>query len=298
MDTIFTDMKSYYDILGVQRNVDDKHIRKAFRALARKYHPDLNPNNDNAAEKFKQINEAYEVLSDKSKRKQYDLYGDNWKHADRMNKAQSGFSGSTGHAWDFQSGSNPFGSSTDDLFGGLGDFIRRGKQSPGNTRLDAAVDVTLEEAFTGAKRNVTISSNGRDRRIEVTIPPGVDTGSVIRIRPGDRQELLLKVTVLSHRRFARKGSDLTVEVDVPMEDTILGGEIDVQTMRAKVRLKVPPESQNGQRIRLLGEGMPKLGSSDVRGDLFVVVRPKMPIDLTNDMKELISRYRDLKLQNR
>ena len=127
MDTIFTDMKSYYDILGVQRNVDDKHIRKAFRALARKYHPDLNPNNDNAAEKFKQINEAYEVLSDKSKRKQYDLYGDNWKHADRMNKAQSGFSGSTGHAWDFQSGSNPFGSSTDDLFGGLGDFIRRGK---------------------------------------------------------------------------------------------------------------------------------------------------------------------------
>ena len=291
-------MKSYYDILGVQRNADDKHIRKAFRALARKYHPDLNPNNDNSAEKFKQINEAYEVLSDKSKRKQYDLYGDNWKHADRMNKAQSGFSDSTGHAWDFQSGSNPFGSSTDDLFGGLGDFIRRGKQSPGNTRLDAAVDVTLEEAFTGAKRNVTISSNGRDRRIEVTIPPGVDTGSVIRIRPGDRQELLLKVTVLSHRRFARKGSDLTVEVDVPMEDTILGGEIDVQTMRAKVRLKVPPESQNGQRIRLLGEGMPKLGSSDVRGDLFVLVRPKMPIDLTNDMKELISRYRDLKLQNR
>ena len=290
------DIADYYEILGVSNNASEKEIRQAFRRLARKCHPDLCPGDEDAEEKFKRINQAYEVLSNPGNRKNYDRYGDKWEYADQI-RAQYG-SGpaapfrwtSSGGRWGPRSQSDLIGG-VEDLLGGFGDvFGRRGRVDVA-TRVKAPVEVSLEEAHAGAKRQVTISSRGTDRRIEVSIPVGVDTGSVVRITPRGGQELLLNITVSPHRRFTRNGDDLITEVEVGLEDAILGGEVVVQTLTGKVRVKVPPESQNGQRIRLTGQGMPRLGSEGVRGDLYIVVRPKMPKDLTDDERELVRKFK-------
>ena len=289
-------MANYYDALGVARNASEKDVRQAFRGLARKYHPDLNPGDEKAEERFKQINEAYEVLSDPENRKKYDKYGDNWTHADQL---ESQFTGGSPFRRTYRGGqsSDPFGGSggMDDLLGGFGDLFGRGGRTATATRAEASVDVSLEEAFAGSKRKVTISSPmARERRIEVSIPPGVDTGSVVRITHGEGQELLLNITVRPHRRFVRRGADLSTDVDVPLEDAVLGGEIEVRTLKGKVRVRVPPESQNGQRIRLAGQGMPKLGSKDATGDLYVMVRPKLPKGLSDEERELFLRLKELR----
>ena len=285
-------MDSYYNILGVSKSASEKDVRQAFRSLARKYHPDLNPGDKEAEVKFKRINEAYEILSDADTRKKYDRYGDNWKTADKI-EAQHGAGPfrrtSTGGVEDL------FGS---DPFAGFGDLFGRSAGTTTAARLEASVEVSLEEAFAGANRQVTITSGGRDRRIEVSIPPGVYTGSVVRISPGKGQELLLNITVAPHRRFTRKGDDLFADVEVPLEDASLGGETDVRTLSKKVRLKVPSESQNGQKIRLAGQGMPRLGSKDKRGDLYAVIRPVMPKDLTEEEQELVSKLKTLRSRKR
>jgi DnaJ-class molecular chaperone len=292
-------MAEYYKTLGVSKNASEKEIRQAFRRLARKYHPDLSPGDGEAEEMFKRINEAYEVLSNPSTRKKYDRYGDKWKYADQI-EAQYRTGPGAPFGWaDGGRGRGPRPQSDplagfEDLLGGFGDLFGRRGRTAAATRAEASVEVSLEEAFAGTKRKVTISSRGNDRRIEVSIPPGVDTGSVVRITPGGGQELLLNITVAPHRRYTRKGDDLTTEVEVALEDTILGGEVDVQTLKGRVRVKIPPESQNGQRIRLAGQGMPKLGSKGVRGDLYIVVRPKMPKNLTSDERELIRVFKALR----
>ena len=284
-------MDSYYNTIGVPKNAGDKEIRKAFRKLARKYHPDLNPGDKEAEDKFKRINEAYEILSDSESRKKYDRYGENWKHADRI-EAQYGSSPGAPFDRTYRGGfEDLFESNT---FTGFGDlFGRRGRASTA-TRIEGSVEVDLEEAYSGAKRQVTITSAGKDRRIEVSIPPGVDTGSVVRISPGKGQELLLNITVTPHKRFTRRGDDLITEVEVPLEDAILGGEVDVQTLKGRVRLKVPSESQNGQRVRLAEQGMPKLGSAATKGNLFVAIRPIMPKNLTDEQRDLVRKLRELR----
>lgn len=284
-------MADYYDILGVEKHADEKEIRQAFRRLARNYHPDLNPGDEAAEEKFKSINEAYEVLSELENRRKYDKYGENWRHADQIESQMGGSS----FGWTRRqrrsggtSGPDPFGG-FGDLFGGLDDIVGRGGRTATPRRFETSVEVTLEEAFQGTKRTVTISEAGKDRRIEVSMPAGVDTGSVVRITPGANQELLLNITVAPHRRFKRTGTDLETEVQVPLEVAILGGEVDVSTLTGTVRLKVPSESQNGQRIRLGGQGMARLGKDDTRGNLFVKLRPVMPKDLTDEQKELVRK---------
>lgn len=282
-------MADYYGELGVGRDADEKAVRSAFRRLARQYHPDLNPGDERAEERFKRVNEAYEVLSDDEKRKAYDKYGDNWQRADEI---ESQFGG--GRAY-HTSGTAGFGG-VEDLLGGFrfGNFEGFGGGRPSMAKMETDVEVTLEEAFAGSQRIVTISRGGQDRRIEVTIPRGVATGSVVRVRPGQGQELLLNVTVTPHRRFTRRGADLYLDVDVPFEDAILGGSVDVRTMERPVELKVPAESRNGQRIRLAGKGMPELGSPDKRGDLYVVLRPVMPRGLTEEQKGLVRRLKDMR----
>ena len=292
-------MSDHYGTLGVSRGAGDKDIRQAYRKLARQYHPDINPGDAKAESNFKRINEAYEVLSDPDNRKKYDKYGDQWKNVDRMGTRYGSAGGSPfgrtsrGGSWGRTAEADPF-SGFEDLLGGIGDFVGRRSRSAGPARVEAAVDVTLEEAFTGAKRKVTISSRGEDRRIEVSIPPGVDTGSVVRISPGGGQELLLTITVAPQKRFDRKGADLYTDVPVPLEDAILGGEVEVKTLRGKVRVKVPTESQNGQKIRLAGQGMPRLSSKDSRGDLYVVVRPRMPKNLSSEERELVHKFKTLR----
>ena len=290
------DIADYYKILGVSKNASEKEIRQAFRKLARKYHPDLSPGDKDAEEKFKRINQAYEVLSNPGNRKNYDRYGDKWKYADQI-EAQYGNGPGAPFRWTSRGGrraprsqSDQFGG-VEDLLSGFGDVFGRRGRADVATRVEASVDVGLEEAFAGAKRQVTISSGGKERRIEVSIPAGVDTGSVVRIKPGEGQELLLNITVSPHKRFTRVGDDLTTEVEVGLEDAILGGEVVVQTLTGKVSVKVPSESQNGQKIRLAGQGMPRLGTKGVRGDLYIVVRPKMPKDLTDDERELVRKFK-------
>lgn len=286
-------MADYYDVLGVPKNADEKEIRKAYRKLARKYHPDLNPDDKKAEDRFKRINEAYELLSDAEDRKKYDKYGDDWKHADQIeaqfrNRGGSRFGRATYGGVDDLPGSGPFS--------GFGDLFGTAGRASSMSRMETSVEVSLEEAFAGTRRNVTITAAGSERRIEVTIPPGVDTGSVVRVSPGEGQQLLLSIVVTPHRRFRRKGGDLTTEVEVLLEEAVLGGEVEVQTLKGRVRLKVPPESQNGQRVRLKGQGMPKLGSKDTRGDLYVAIRPVMPKDLTKEEKELFLKLKELHSQ--
>ena len=284
-------MADYYRVLGVSKNADKSEIKKAFRKAARKYHPDLNPDDGAAEAKFKEINEAYEVLSDDEDRRNYDRYGDNWKHADEIESRYGPVGGSPFTGRGGAGGFGPF-AGREDLFGGLGGRFESGADTVATARVEGQVAVMLEEAFAGTKRNVTVTANGRERRLEVTIPPGVRTGSVVRVTPGQGQEIRLRVKVESHSRFKRKGNDLEVEAPIPWEDAVLGGEVDVRTMNGAVKLKVPAESQNGRRIRLSGKGMPKLGSKDVKGDLYAIIRPQLPKNLTEEQRDLVKQLRD------
>ena len=294
-------MADLYKILGVSKNAGESEIKRAYRKAARRYHPDLNPNDKAAEIKFKEINEAYEVLSSDENREKYDRYGDDWRHADKVGSSYRHSRGPffTGQSSGRRSGGggfdNPFGD-LGDLFAARGARFSHGSESVNTARVDGNVTVTLEEAFAGTKRNITVTQNRRDRRLEVTIPSGVRTGSVVRVSPGQGQEIRLKVKVESHPVFKRIGNDLEVEVPISWEDAILGGEIDVKTISGNVKLKVPEESQNGQKIRLSGRGMPKLGSKDVKGDFFVVLRPQLPQGLTKEQRDLIEQFRNSSLE--
>ena len=285
--------KSYYDVLGVGKSATDKDIRQAFRRLARKYHPDLNPDDKGTEAKFKEINEANEVLSDAESRKKYDKYGDDWKRAEEFESRHGSQGAGRTYTW----------SSDDDFdadpFAGFEDLFRRNQRRRNEAmsrpqRLELDIEVTLEEAYLGSKRTVTITQAGRERRIEVDIPPGVDTGSVVKVRPSANQDLRLKMVVEPHPYFQRLGSDLYVDAPVPLDDAALGAEVEIATINGKGQLKIPAGSRNGQRIRLKGKGMPKLGSPDKKGDLFVVVRPIMPEPIGEEERKVFERLRALR----
>lgn len=285
--------KSYYDVLGVDKSATDKDIRQAFRRLARKYHPDLNPDDKGAEAKFKEINEANEVLSDADSRKKYDQYGDDWKRAEEFESRHESRGAGRSYTW---SGEDDFDA---DPFAGFEDLFRRNQRRRNEAtsrpqRLELDIEVTLEEAYLGSKRTVTITQGGRERRIEVDIPSGVDTGSVVKVRPSANQDLRLKIIVEPHPHFQRLGDDLYLDVPVPLDDAALGAEVEIATINGKGQLKIPAGSRNGQRIRLKGKGMPKLGSSDKKGDLFVVVRPVMPEPIGNEERKLFERLRVLR----
>jgi DnaJ-class molecular chaperone len=294
-------MADHYNTLGVTRGADEKEIRQAFRKLARKYHPDLNPGDKKAEDSFKRINEAYEVLSDSDNRKKYDQYGDNWKQADQF-QAQRGSSGYAPFTWGGRQRTTGAGADLgsfgglDDLLGGFGGSSARRRRAPARQRLETSVEVSLEEAFSGAERNVTITKDGKERRIEVSIPAGVKTGSVVRISLDKENQIFLNVTVEPHPRFERKGNDLYTEIEVPFEDAVLGGEADVYTLNSAVQLKIPPESQNGQRFRLAGQGMPKLNHAESKGNLYVTLRPRMPKDLSDEERELLTQLKQLRTE--
>lgn len=293
--------KDFYQVLGVPRDAADKDIRAAYRKLARKYHPDVNPNDRAAEERFKEVTSAYEVLSDADKRRKYDKYGDQWMHADQIEEMER----QRGRAWagdggnfHFESGDaeyGDFGSIFENIFrrergGGRPTGPRRGQD------LETTTDVTLEEAFHGTTRLVTL---GGGRRLEVKVPQGVRTGSRVRVagegsfgaNGGPNGDLFLVVTVLPHARFERRGDDLLVDVDVPMLDAILGGEVPLQTIDGRVMLKVRELTQNGTQIRLGGKGMPHLGNPSKRGDLLARVRVQIPATLTDEQRKLFEQLR-------
>ncbi len=308
-----TTKQDYYQVLGVARGASEKEIRQAYRKLARQYHPDLNPNDKAAEARFKEIGEAYEVLSDPEKRKKYDRYGHNWQQAEAAEAAAR--EGGFGNFRWAPGGAGPGGvrfetgnldeSAFADLFGSL--FGGRG---PGRARTMAQrgedyeqpVEVTIEEAFNGTQRTVQLQgADGRVRRLEVKIPPGVTDGSRIRMAgeggPGfggaPNGDLYLVVSILPSPTFERKGDDLYVNVSVPLHVLMLGGEVQVPTPKGtRLALKIPPETQNDRVFRLAGQGMPRLGSSG-RGDLYATVKAVLPVPLTEREREL---FRELARQ--
>jgi molecular chaperone DnaJ len=316
--------KDYYSILGINRGAADKEIKQAYRRLARKYHPDVNPGDKSAEARFKEINEAYEVLSDTEKRKKYDQFGDKWQYADQFAKAGQGAQ------WDFGKGGTyrtyDFGDLGDlgDIFGGVFQgFGTTGRQAARPKNIEHPVDVTLEEAFQGTKRVMqmqaeeicpTCGGTGRTgrtrcsvcggsgrllkpRRLEVKIPAGVTNGSRVRIAGqgsqgsgGARGDLYLVINVLPNQIFERKGDDLHTEIPITLVTTMLGGEVAVPTLKGKVALKIPPETQNGKVFRLTGQGMPHLNDSS-KGDLFAKVKVVLPTGLTTQERQLFEQLK-------
>jgi curved DNA-binding protein len=297
--------RDYYEVLGVPKDADEKAIKAAFRRLARKYHPDVNPNKAEAERKFKEINEAYEVLSDKEKRGKYDRFGADWQRAQQAGRGQD-FDWSRYQAGPGQGGYTRYTTEDlQDLFGEgapFSDFFTHlfgaegAQPEPRPTRgrdIEHPVSVTLAEAFKGATRRLKREGGPT---IEVKIPAGVETGSRVRVkgqglagRKGQAGDLWLVITVEDDVRFTRKGSDLHATVDVPLYAAVLGGEVTVPLVEGKAKLKVPPETQNGAEMRLKGQGMPKLGDGS-RGDLYVTLEVKLPEKLSE--KEL-TLFREL-----
>ena len=295
--------KSYYDVLGVKRDASEKEIRQAYRRLARKYHPDVNPGDKTAEAKFKEMNEAHEVLSNPENRQKYDRFGENWKHVDQFAR---GYERPDAGPFTWGQGGEPFfgrgGPNTDDFLGefleGRG-FGRTTTRSRRRVRLEQAVEVSLKEAFRGTTRVIQMANDlrGEGQRLEVKIPPGVDNGSRIRVRPegaSSEEELYLIVSVRPHARFERRGNDLYTKVDVPLVDAVLGGEVEVPTLTDKVILNIPPETQNERSFRLSGKGMPRLGSPQTMGSLYVTIQLSIPSHLSEGEKELFRELRALR----
>jgi len=287
--------KNYYNILGVNRSATEREIKQAYRKLARQHHPDVNPGDKSAEEKFKQINEAYEVLSDEKKRRKYDKYGDQWQHADQFEQQARQQPG-----WNFQRGGGgrvyfneeEAGSIFDDLFRGFGGRAGGRPQPRKGRDLEFPLEVTLEEAYSGTTRTLSMADG---KRLEVKIPPGVKDGSRVRIsgkggegHGGVKGDLYLVTSVKPHRLFHRHGDDLHVDVSVPLVVAMLGGEVKLTTPKGKLSLKIPPETQNGRTFRLAGQGMPHLGDSS-RGDLLALVKVVLPTKLTDEEKELFQK---------
>ena len=295
--------RDYYQLLGVQRSADQKEIRQAYRRLAREHHPDVNPGDTRAEQKFKEINEAYEVLADPESRKKYNQYGDRWKDADQFSARQrrGGFNphGGMGNSFEFDLGNL----GADDVFGGLFGGGRRQPRSGDD--IEIATSVTLEESYTGTVRTVEKrneqESDGRSRRMEVSIPLGVRDGARIRISGAGRQgvsggapgDMYVVVTIAKHSRFERKGDDLHAQIAVALVDAVLGGEVVVPTIKgADLALKIPSESQNGQVFRLVGQGMPH--GDDEYGDLYAHLNVTLPMNLSEHEQNLFQEMRDLR----
>lgn len=306
----------YYKILGVDKNASQNDIKKAFRKLARKYHPDLNPNDPTAKDKFQEINEANEVLSDPEKRKKYDEYGEHWKHADefeaqkraRQQAGTGGFSGfgddggtywySSSDGQDFSGmGGEGFSDFFESMFGNRGGRSRGGAGFRGQD-FNAELHLSLRDAAVTHKQVLTV--NGKNVRI--TIPAGVANGQVIKLKGyggegvngGPAGDLYITFVIAEDAVFKRLGDDLYVDVPVDLYTAVLGGEKVVDTLNGKVKLKVKPETQNGTKVRLKGKGFPVYKKEGQYGDLIVTYSVQVPTRLTEKQKEL---FREIQSMN-
>ncbi len=317
------EFKDYYKILGVDRSADQRAISQAFRKLARQYHPDVNPGNAAAEQRFKEINEAYQVLGDPGRRAKYDQLldlrqrGGNWEDLLRRGGRDGGTFTVYGSPGDLGEFSEFFQQFFGDLGGGIfgGPFGHGGRGREGRGRADVfgfdellrrrargpqpagqdvegTVEISLEEAYHGTRRAVTVEADGGPARtIEVTIPRGVESGQRIRAAGQGRDgDLYLTVQIRPHPRFARQGDDVLCEVDVPVWVAALGGEVEVPTLRGPVTMKVPAGTHAGQTFRLRGQGMPRLRGEGF-GDQLVKARLTLPHPLTPRDRELLEEMR-------
>jgi len=317
--------KDYYEILGVDRNAKEKDIKRAYRQLARQFHPDVNPGDRRAEEKFKEINEAYEVLSDPEKRSKYDRLGTNWQQWQRMGQDPSQFDWSQWFTGAPRGGRVEWSGDLGDLFGGAGadmfsDFFRAlfgGMGGAGRTRtaedlfgrttsrrtmrgqdMEAAVEITLEEAFHGTTR--VLERYGR--RIRVKIPPGARSGSKVKVAGkggpgyggGPFGDLYLNITVKPNPTFKREEDNLRCDVDVDLYTAVLGGQTRVPTLNGDVSLNIPAGTNSGKTFRLRGKGMPNPHNPKQCGDLFATVRIQVPKRLSTRERELFEELAHLR----
>jgi curved DNA-binding protein len=302
--------RDYYETLGVAKTASEDEIKSAFRKLARKYHPDVAKDKKEAEEKFKQINEAYEVLSDPEKRRKYDQLGENWNQPGGFQpppqwgggQRGGGFHGAGGEngGVEFEFGGTGFSDFFEAFFGGgrgrsaFGGFGQRGSMAERGSDVEADIMVTLEEALHGSTRQVSLRRAGSEKTetYQVKIPRGVREGQRIRLagqgeageRGGKSGDLFLRVRLARHPDFSVEGSDLVHEVKIAPWQAVLGDQIIVPTLEGNARLKLPPGTQGGQRFRLRGRGLP--GVSGQRGDLYVVVQITVPKKLSDSEQKL------------
>ncbi len=300
----------YYGVLGVSKTASQDEIKKAFKKLARKYHPDLNPNDPSAKQKFQEINEANEVLSDPEKRKKYDAYGENWKHADEFEaqkqryqqqgrSSAGGFGGMGGGYWSSADGG--FSGSFNGDEGEFSDFFeslfgsRRGSRSHGSAGFkgqdfNAELHLALRDAATTHKQILEV--NGK--KIRITVPAGIADGQTIKlngqggpgINGGPAGDLYITFIIANDPVYKREGDDLYMNVPVDLYTAILGGEKVIDTLNGKVKLKLKPETQNGTKVRLKGKGFPVYKKDGQFGDLFITYDVQIPTHLTEKQKQL------------
>jgi DnaJ-class molecular chaperone len=339
------EFKDYYATLGVPKTATDKDLKQAYRKLARKFHPDVNPGDKAAETRFKEINEAYEVLGDPEKRRKYDELGANWRMYEQAQQqgqpfpgGAGGFGGFTGFggggggeggAWTINMG-GPGGTRTmtedamRDMFGTedpFSDFFRtffggggggeprgRGGRAPRAQKgrdIESEAELTLEEAYHGAMRRIAITLGGSARSVDVRIPAGVKDGSRVRAA-GEGEagtsgaasgDLFLRVRIKPHPVFERKGDDLHTKVALPVTTAVLGGEAQVPTITGSVRLKIPETTQPGQIFRLKGHGMPLVGRTDQKGDLYATADIQLPRALSREQREAWEQIRKTESRN-
>lgn len=291
----------YYKILGLSKNASETDIKKAYRKLARKYHPDVNPNNKEAEKKFKEINEANEVLSNPENRKKYDEYGKDWKHAEEYEKArqQDHYQRST---------HDPYGGYSEEDFS---DFFSSmfGGRSTGSTYqgrqvkfrgqdFNAELHLNLNDVYKTHKRTLSINN----KNIRITIPAGIENGQTIKIKGhggqgingGPNGDLYIKFSIVNNTKFKRDGDNLYTSVDLDLYKTLLGGEQMVDTFDGKVKLAIKPETENGTKVKLKGKGFPKYKKEGQFGDLFITYNIKIPKNLSHKEKELLTELKKLR----
>lgn len=304
------DFIDYYKVLELDKSATQADIKKAYRKLARKFHPDLNPNDKSAQARFQQINEAHEVLSDPEKRKKYDQYGKDWQHAEQFEQARQQQQQSYGGKFEggFGGGQSAYsGNFNDDTFS---DFFEQmfggGARTQGTGRsprfkgqdFNAELQLNLSDVYTSHKQTLTV--NGKS--IRITIPAGVENGQTIRIKGhggagmqgGPKGDLYITFNIINDTQFKREKDNLYTTVEVDLYTALLGGEITVDTFTGKAKLKVKPETQPGTRVKLSGKGFPKYKKEDQYGDLFITYQIQMPTNLTAKEKELLKELQKLR----
>ena len=283
----------YYKILSVDKKASEEEIKKAYRKLARKLHPDLNPNDKEANKKFQQVNEANEVLSDPEKRKKYDQYGKDWQHADQFDQQRQQQRHQGGQHFGGDSDGD-FSNFFESMFGGGG----RSRQTKYRGQdYNAELQLSFTDAMETQQQTLTI--NGKN--IRVTIPAGIDNGQILKLKGhgaagvngGPAGDLLITFVIGNHPTFKRAGSDLYTTAVIDLYTALLGGDTTIDTLNGKVKLKVNPETQHGTKIRLKGKGFPIYKKEGESGDLYVTYEIKLPTNLTEKQKELFTELSHL-----
>jgi curved DNA-binding protein len=288
----------YYKILGLTKNATEKEIKQAYRRFARKYHPDVNPNDVVAEAKFKEINQANEVLSNPENRKKYDNYGEHWQHTDDYEKAKHKNQNANNGENAQQYSDEAYASFFENMFGGSSYKNQAREVKFRGQDFNAALQLNLSDVYTSQKRTLTVN----DKNIRITIPEGIENGQIIKIKGhggkgvngGPNGDLFIQLSIINNSEFKRDGNNLYTSVDVGLYKAILGGEIMVNTFDGKVKLSIKPETQNGTKIKLKGKGFPVYKKEGQFGDLFITFNVEIPKNLSVKEKELFEELSKLR----